>query len=58
MYMLTEEAVLLCQWEWCICVILQVQWPAIALPSNGVFSISTFALSLLLVFRTNSSYER
>eukprot|EP00878_Enallax_costatus_P025175 GHUV01026908.1.p1 GENE.GHUV01026908.1~~GHUV01026908.1.p1 ORF type:complete len:418 (+),score=116.02 GHUV01026908.1:150-1403(+) len=35
-----------------------VQWPAVALPSNGVFSISTFALSLLLVFRTNSSYER
>lgn len=33
-------------------------WPNLAVPYQGLFSISTFALSLLLVFRTNSSYER
>jgi predicted membrane chloride channel (bestrophin family) len=37
---------------------LQLDWPTINLNSSGIFSISTFALSLLLVFRTNSSYER
>jgi hypothetical protein len=35
----------------------QSEWPTLALNSSGIFSISTFALSLLLVFRTNSSYE-
>uniref|UniRef100_A0A383VJ70 Uncharacterized protein n=1 Tax=Tetradesmus obliquus TaxID=3088 RepID=A0A383VJ70_TETOB len=35
-----------------------LDWPTINLNSSGIFSISTFALSLLLVFRTNSSYER
>jgi predicted membrane chloride channel (bestrophin family) len=39
-------------------VVLQLDWPTINLNSSGIFSISTFALSLLLVFRTNSSYER
>jgi predicted membrane chloride channel (bestrophin family) len=38
--------------------VLQLDWPTINLNSSGIFSISTFALSLLLVFRTNSSYER
>lgn len=33
-------------------------WPDIAVSPEGPFAISTFALSLLLVFRTNSSYER
>lgn len=32
-------------------------FPCVNLSSSGVFSISTFALSLLLVFRINSSYE-
>lgn len=36
---------------------LQTEWPTLTLQSGGIFSISTFALSLLLVFRTNSSYE-
>jgi predicted membrane chloride channel (bestrophin family) len=36
---------------------LQADWPTLSLSSGGIFSISTFALSLLLVFRTNSSYE-
>lgn len=36
---------------------LQTDWPTLSLSSGGIFSISTFALSLLLVFRTNSSYE-
>jgi hypothetical protein len=35
----------------------QAEWPTLSLSSGGIFSISTFALSLLLVFRTNSSYE-
>lgn len=35
----------------------QADWPTLSLSSGGIFSISTFALSLLLVFRTNSSYE-
>ena len=35
-----------------------VTWPNLAVSPEGPFSISTFALSLLLVFRTNSSYER
>ncbi len=38
--------------------VLQLDWPTINLSSAGIFSLSTFALSLLLVFRTNSSYER
>ncbi|GBF88612.1 hypothetical protein Rsub_01327 [Raphidocelis subcapitata] len=33
-------------------------WPDVAVSPEGPFSISTFALSLLLVFRTNSSYDR
>ena len=33
-------------------------WPSIVVTAEGPFSISTFALSLLLVFRTNSSYAR
>eukprot|EP00878_Enallax_costatus_P036382 GHUV01040848.1.p1 GENE.GHUV01040848.1~~GHUV01040848.1.p1 ORF type:complete len:202 (+),score=2.55 GHUV01040848.1:166-771(+) len=33
-------------------------WPSIAMSISGPFSLSTFALSLLLVFRTNSSYQR
>jgi len=33
-------------------------WPNLAVSPEGPFSISTFALSLLLVFRTNSSYDR
>jgi hypothetical protein len=33
-------------------------WPDLAVSPDGPFSISTFALSLLLVFRTNSSYDR
>jgi hypothetical protein len=40
-----------------LCVLLQTDWPTLSLSSGGIFSISTFALSLLLVFRTNSSYE-
>jgi predicted membrane chloride channel (bestrophin family) len=36
---------------------VQADWPTLSLSSGGIFSISTFALSLLLVFRTNSSYE-
>lgn len=35
-----------------------IPWPDLAVSPDGPFSISTFALSLLLVFRTNSSYER
>jgi putative membrane protein len=35
-----------------------IPWPDLAVSPEGPFSISTFALSLLLVFRTNSSYER
>ncbi|WIA10104.1 hypothetical protein OEZ85_010311 [Tetradesmus obliquus] len=35
-----------------------IHTPSIALPVAGPFSLSTFALSLLLVFRTNSSYQR
>jgi len=35
-----------------------ISWPDIAVSPEGPFSISTFALSLLLVFRTNSSYDR
>ena len=35
-----------------------IPWPDIAVSPEGPFAISTFALSLLLVFRTNSSYER
>lgn len=47
---------------WCLScraavAILQSEWPTLSLSSGGIFSISTFALSLLLVFRTNSSYE-
>ena len=34
------------------------RWPDLAVAPEGPFAISTFALSLLLVFRTNSSYER
>jgi predicted membrane chloride channel (bestrophin family) len=41
----------LCAW------LLQLQFPNVNLSTSGVFSISTFALSLLLVFRINSSYE-
>jgi len=33
-------------------------WPSIVVSADGPFSLSTFALSLLLVFRTNSSYGR
>jgi predicted membrane chloride channel (bestrophin family) len=33
-------------------------WPDLAVSPDGPFAISTFALSLLLVFRTNSSYDR
>lgn len=33
-------------------------WPGLAVSTTGVYSLSTFALSLLLVFRTNSSYQR
>lgn len=33
-------------------------WPGLAVSTSGVYSLSTFALSLLLVFRTNSSYQR
>eukprot|EP00878_Enallax_costatus_P034618 GHUV01038397.1.p1 GENE.GHUV01038397.1~~GHUV01038397.1.p1 ORF type:complete len:262 (+),score=45.15 GHUV01038397.1:103-888(+) len=33
-------------------------WPRLAVEIAGPFSLSTFALSLLLVFRTNSSYQR
>lgn len=36
----------------------QVPWVDVAVSPMGPFSISTFALSLLLVFRTNSSYDR
>jgi hypothetical protein len=36
---------------------MQLEWPTLSLNSSGIFSLSTFALSLLLVFRTNSSYE-
>jgi hypothetical protein len=35
-----------------------IPFPDLAVSVDGPFSISTFALSLLLVFRTNSSYER
>jgi predicted membrane chloride channel (bestrophin family) len=35
-----------------------INWPNLSVNPDGAFSISTFALSLLLVFRTNSSYER
>lgn len=38
-------------------LLIQADWPTLSLSSGGIFSISTFALSLLLVFRTNSSYE-
>jgi predicted membrane chloride channel (bestrophin family) len=38
-------------------LLLQLQLPNVNLSTSGVFSISTFALSLLLVFRINSSYE-
>jgi predicted membrane chloride channel (bestrophin family) len=38
-------------------LLLQLQFPNVNLSTSGVFSISTFALSLLLVFRINSSYE-
>lgn len=41
----------------CAAHMLQTDWPTLSLSSGGIFSISTFALSLLLVFRTNSSYE-
>ena len=41
----------------CRCPVLQAEWPTLSLQSGGIFSISTCALSLLLVFRTNSSYE-
>jgi hypothetical protein len=34
------------------------EWPGLAVSTTGVYSLSTFALSLLLVFRTNSSYQR
>lgn len=37
---------------------LGFQWPQLAVEIAGPFSLSTFALSLLLVFRTNSSYQR
>eukprot|EP00775_Hariotina_reticulata_P010167 gene10169-10327_t len=33
-------------------------WPSLTVNFTGPFSLSTFALSLLLVFRTNSSYQR
>ena len=33
-------------------------WPDLAISPDGPFASSTVALSLLLVFRTNSSYER
>jgi hypothetical protein len=33
-------------------------WPSISVSIVGPFSLSTFALSLLLVFRTNGSYQR
>jgi hypothetical protein len=35
-----------------------VPWPSVAISPDGPFSSSTVALSLLLVFRTNSSYDR
>lgn len=37
---------------------LGFNWPGLAVSTSGVYSLSTFALSLLLVFRTNSSYQR
>ncbi|WIA34766.1 hypothetical protein OEZ86_013072 [Tetradesmus obliquus] len=33
-------------------------WPSVSVSIVGPFSLSTFALSLLLVFRTNGSYQR
>ncbi|KAF8057910.1 hypothetical protein HT031_005856 [Scenedesmus sp. PABB004] len=33
-------------------------WPSLALDTLGPFSLSTFALSLLLAYRTNASYQR
>jgi ion channel-forming bestrophin family protein len=36
----------------------ELAWPDVSISSQGAFSASTVALSLLLVFRTNSSYER
>jgi len=33
-------------------------WPGLAVSTTGIYSLSTTALSLLLVFRTNSSYQR
>lgn len=39
-------------------ILPDMPWPELAVSPSGPFSISTFALSLLLVFRTNSSYHR
>ena len=33
-------------------------WPALSLTTGDAFNQTSFALSLLLVFRTNSSYSR
>lgn len=35
-----------------------MEWPSIVMSAEGPFSLSTFVLSLLLVFRTNSAYAR
>ena len=38
--------------------ILPAQAPGLSIETNAPFSLTSFALSLLLVFRTNTSYER
>ena len=38
--------------------LLPASWPQLALNTGDAFNQTSFALSLLLVFRTNTSYSR
>ena len=38
--------------------VLPAQLPGVSIETNAPFSLTSFALSLLLVFRTNTSYAR
>ncbi|CAL5220646.1 g2691 [Coccomyxa viridis] len=39
-------------------MIIPASWPSLTVEANEAFNLTSFALSLLLVFRTNESYSR
>ena len=45
-------------WASAQAAILPVYLPTLSIEATGPFSLTSFALSLLLVFRTNTSYAR